>query len=236
MPEYDHVINVKCGGDTHRLGARKRPLEDHLLDDVGKYVVEMLDHDPEMIAGFTAFGAKPPFCHRLAKPMEKAINAYHATPKWWWVEWDTSIGSNRLDINMMSAKDVKEELANVERSEDDRISPLRDRLDELMAQLENVEGNWYLEEEIRKLEDRIENEEQVYWDWSDALEYAEKTEEEAMLSARAADYAYKQLVMGNIMNAWTFAQRAAEHSRRGDNHEHWDRFVRALSELNELAK
>jgi hypothetical protein len=237
MPEYDHVIKVKCDGNMHRLGVRKRPLEDHLFDDVGEYIVEMLDHDPEMIAGFTAFGAKPPLCHRLAKPMERAINAYHATPAWWWVEWSTEIGSNRIDIDSWSSENIKEELARVEKSEERRLRPLQKKLNALAAELEATDrGNYYIEDEINRVELRIEDEQQLYWDWQEALDYAETVEKHAMASARAADAAYEQLLKGNITNAWEAANKADKHARAGDNHDHWDKFLRALSELHEFAQ
>jgi hypothetical protein len=49
------IIKVRCGDATHQV---------ELFDDLTSRI---LDHDPDMLAAFTAFGAETPWCEGLAE-------------------------------------------------------------------------------------------------------------------------------------------------------------------------
>jgi hypothetical protein len=112
MLEYEHIVEVPCGDERHRLGVRRTDDKQETFTP-RHYDVDVLDHDLEMVEGFVAFGAKAPLCRRLAVLIEGAINSYWGTPDWSRVDWETHIGGYLLDIDGWTAEEISEHIEHV---------------------------------------------------------------------------------------------------------------------------
>jgi hypothetical protein len=247
MPEYDHVITIECDGAKHKLGVRERPSLDVLADLVLsgrwkvalKYDVDVLDHDAEMVTGFVAFGAEPPLCTKVAPYIAWALTEYEDIEPWWDVEWPTSIGSAGLDINGMSVRDIEDELETAKAEEDRRTAPLSAKFRQLMARIErekDPEVKHDLEQRADDVWNEMDEESQYVSAWEEALDYAKDVERYAMASSQKAHQAHEALLAGDFKVAYHRAYQAGQLARKGDNPGHWDKFIRALRELKDVAR
>jgi hypothetical protein len=91
-----NIITVKCGDATHRVGV------DAVLREF-----EVLDHDPNMVAAFTSFGATEPACCHVKRHLDRAVSV-HQDAVWWiedqmhWPRWSRTKVLNQLKRAMVS--------------------------------------------------------------------------------------------------------------------------------------
>jgi hypothetical protein len=91
-----NILEVECGGETHRIGI------DAILT-----TFEVLGHDAETVAAFTAFGAAEPVCYHVKDQLDRAVNA-HKGATWWikdqmhWPRWARTKVLNQLKRAMVA--------------------------------------------------------------------------------------------------------------------------------------
>ena len=233
--KYDQVITVRCGDDEHRILVTEIRQKTYPR----QYTVESLDHSEKTVKAFAAFSATPPLCTRLVPHLLAAFEAYATArfDRWWWVEWETEIGSNRLDINMMSVENVRDEMRQAEREADTRADKWRDRIDALEKKLTGVDvDDEHIRWQIEEYESRIEEEEQVYWDWVEALEYAETVEDAAMKAGQASERVFDALMLGDFDKAARHAAFMYKQAQRGDNPDHYEPLAVAVRNIQRELK
>jgi hypothetical protein len=127
VPKYRTIYEAPCGDETHRVAITKEG------------AVVMLDHNPQTVAAFMAFGAAKPACLDLQKALYQADAAYRrAKGSWTGVDWDHEVGFNRLQARGVTEAAARHRLKRARYQHLERIDRAIQRYTDVNKALERL--------------------------------------------------------------------------------------------------